>query len=62
MPRYLMHLCKNWGEKDCHSDVKTHFLAKQIGEGDPTPIWPSDEEQKRLDQICKDCEYFEGEE
>ena len=62
MPEYIMHQCNNWGQKNCRPDVIEYFLAKQIGEGEPTPLWPTGEEQVRLDQICRNCDYLEEQE
>jgi len=59
MEEGLMFDCINWGNDNCHEEVKKLRLAKKLDEGESIPIWPSGEE-KKLDDICKTCEYFES--
>lgn len=54
----LMFDCKNWGSGRCHSDISKYYV-KELKEGENTPEWPQEEEQKRLDEICKTCEFLE---
>ncbi len=42
----IMYVCTNWGG-GCNSDVEEHIRAKEK---------INDEEQERLDGICRDCD------
>ena len=56
MPRYLMDLCFIYQEGDCPiDDIKN---ARRVGkiEEDKMKLFPSGEDQERLDQICEKCE------
>lgn len=55
--KYLMHRCCDWGEESCHPEVNKHKHPKELKEGEEILLWPSGEEQKKLDEICKKCEY-----
>jgi hypothetical protein len=57
----LMWICRNWGDSDCHPDVAVHKHPRELKEGDDTAVYPIDEELRRIDEICRQCEarFFE---
>lgn len=59
MEKYFMHYCKNWGSEDCHPNVSKVKYPKEIDSGEEIPTWPYGKEQRKLDEICEECEFFE---
>ena len=59
-----MFYCKYWGTDDCSPDIRHHKFAKEIKPGDDIPVWPVGEELKKLDEVCRECDFrlFEIEE
>ena len=57
----LMWVCRNWGDSDCHPDVAVLKHPKEPKEGDDTAAYPTIEEMKRIDDVCRTCEarFFE---
>lgn len=55
----LMFDCKNWGEPHCNTDVRKFKLASEHEEWEETEIYPMGEELRKLDEICKECEFLE---
>jgi len=55
----IIFSCKNWGNENCNPEVGKHRNPKELKPGEGIPLWPVGEEQKRLDVICKICEFFE---
>lgn len=53
----LMHACRNWGDIDCHSNVRELKYAKKIGESEKVSTSPIGKELEGLNEICKQCEY-----
>ncbi len=51
--------CKNWGEPHCNTDVRKFKLASEHEEWEETEIYPMGEELRKLDEICKECEFLE---
>lgn len=47
MEEGLMFDCINWGTDNCHQEIAKWKFAKNVGEGEDVPIWPSGEEQKK---------------
>jgi len=54
----LMFDCINWGTDNCYEKIAKWKYAKTLDEDESIPIWPSGEEQKKLDDICKTYPYF----
>ena len=50
--------CINWGTDNCYEKIAKWKYAKTLDEDESIPIWPSGEEQKKLDDICKTYPYF----
>lgn len=57
----LMHICRNWGDNECHSEVGKWRYSKQLKDREDIPIMPIGEGLERIDEICKQCEtrFFE---
>ena len=57
----LMHICRNWGNNECHSEVGKWRYAKRLEGGEDIPIMSIGEGLERIDEICKQCEtrFFE---
>lgn len=55
MPRYLMDLCFEYRESNCPvAEVNNARRALEVkGE---IPLFPSGEDQEKLDQLCEKCE------
>jgi len=55
MPRYLMDFCFKYQESGCPvDDIKNARRAGETDEG-KIPLFPSGEDQERLDHICEKC-------
>ena len=52
----LMLFCKNWGSENCHPEIRELKMPKEIKDGDSIPLWPTQDEAKEFDHICKTCE------
>ena len=57
----LMWVCRNWGDSDCHPDVSVYKHPKELKEGEDTAAYPTVEEIKGIDDVCRKCEarFFE---
>lgn len=55
----LMFSCKYFGLGVCHPDVSKHSVQDITKPGAQIPLRPTADEKERLDNICKECEYFE---
>jgi ribosomal protein L37E len=55
MPRYLMDLCSKYQEAKCPVDAVKNARKAQELNGE-TPLFPSGDDQEKLDEICEKCE------
>lgn len=65
MERYLMDRCLRYEKDVCNESVKrARCMSGPMEPGDPVPMFPIGEEQKKLDVICESCPhgFFEVEE
>lgn len=53
----LMFICRNWGDADCHPNVRKWTHLKEPRNSGETPVWPAGEELAGSDEICKKCEF-----
>jgi hypothetical protein len=54
MPRYLMDLCFKYQVANCPvDDIKNARQAQEVKGG--IPLFPSGDDQEKLDQICEKC-------
>jgi len=52
----LMFLCLNCGDSVCLAEVREFAQAEaKRNAGEETRLWPSKDELKKLDEICKEC-------
>ena len=56
MEKYLMDICRNWGDLKCYDDVSKWRYAKKLKPGEEIPIRPVGLKQRKLDEICMNCE------
>lgn len=49
--------CKLWGTEKCSPDIRHLKFFKEKKPGEKIPLWPVGEELRKLDQICKKCEF-----
>ena len=60
MEKYLMDYCVNFNSENCQPEVKDARHVAEI-KNEEFPIWPTGDEQIKLDKICEKCtfRYFE---
>ncbi len=52
-----MFYCKFWGTEKCSPDIRHLKFFKEKKSGEKIPLWPVGEELRKLDQICKKCDF-----
>jgi hypothetical protein len=56
MTRYLKDLCFYHNKEGCHETVRRTRSMSGPGEpNEPNPMFPSGQEQEKLDMICESC-------
>jgi len=55
MGRYLMDYCSNYRSEKCQKEIVNARSFREIKNGD-IPLFPSGQEQEKLDKICEKCE------
>lgn len=56
MSRYLMDLCFKYEQRKCSVDEVKNARVPGEAKENRMPMFPSGEEQERLDQVCEKCD------